>query len=793
MAKKKKRKKQAPSRKLSLARCGIALSVVFVVLGALFWQYIDGKVLKVLSSPPQADISAIYSDAFSIRADNLPAPSIVREQLHRHRYRLVEQKPRFPGEFQVQGGTLEIYTRPFLGVDMSLRPERKVKINFEAGSITDLNTGNEIQETLLEPAPISSLGLGSQRAAEQKPLSAIPLHAQQAVIAIEDSRFYEHHGVDVEGILRALFVNLRALRISQGGSTITQQLAKNLLFTPERTISRKLKEIVAAIVLERRLSKSEILEQYLNEVYLGQEGAVALHGFPQAANSFFGKRVEDLSIAESATIAGIIQAPSLFSPRRHPERAIKRRNLVLQRMQQGGYISDSEYRTALKSKLLVTREAQHKREAPYFVAALRQKIAEHLGEDSALTHGERIETGLDLHAQHCAELAVERGLSDLEKHTPRLRRGKRLEAALVSLEPFSGKVRAWVGGRDFSASQFDRVDQAQRQIGSTIKPFVYLTALDSSLNTYKAATVNTILPDQPMQFDIPNQATWEPENYDHKFRGEVTLRYALENSLNMPAVYIAQRVGLRSVAATLRRFHLDQHSIPEVPSLALGSLDSNLLALTAAYSAIANGGQYVSPRMFLRITDRDGGTTVLEQIREERVADEGAVFVLTNILQGVIERGTGTAARRFGFRGTAAGKTGTSNEARDAWFVGFTPTLATGVWVGYDDNSVIDLTGGKAAAPIWGDFMRCVSGELSESSFIPPRSTLWVDIDTDSGGRASPECPREKIVREVYVAGTEPKTLCPLHNGAQESPHTKEDTGPDINRRRRSIWDMLFG
>ncbi|MBX7145413.1 MAG: PBP1A family penicillin-binding protein [Oligoflexia bacterium] len=791
---KKKRKKSPPPRKLSLPACAAVLAMLTICVIAFAWSSINKRVSTVLSNPLADSDSAIYSDAFAIRSENLPAPSILKEQLIRRHYRQVEQTPRFPGEFRIQGSLFDIYVRELTHLSNEPRAAHKIRIDFEKASLIEPGSETSLSEAQLEPAPLSNLDPSDLRAAENKPLSAIPLVAQQAVIAIEDSRFYSHHGVDLAGILRALWVNLSSMRISQGGSTLTQQLAKNLLFSPERTISRKFKEIIAALALEQRLSKSEILEMYLNEVYLGQEGAVALHGIPQAASSFFGKRVEDLSLAEAATIAGIIQAPSLYSPRRHPDRAIKRRNLVLQRMEEEGFIKTADLRAALHTKLNIVKEPAHRREAPHFIAALRKELSERLGDDAALTQGERIETGLDLHAQRCAEYAVERGLSDLEKHYPRFRRGKRLEAALVSLEPFSGKVRAWVRGRDFGKSQFDRVDQARRQIGSTIKPFVYLTALDSKLNSYKAATTTTILPDRPMQFDIPNQSTWEPENFDHEFRGEVTLRYALENSLNIPAAYIAQRVGLHAVATTLHKFHVSDGTIPEVPALALGSLDTTLLSLTAAYAAIANGGQYVQPRLFLRVADSDGETILREEIKEERLVDEGPVFVLTNILQGVVERGTGTAARRYGFRGNAAGKTGTSNESRDAWFVGFTPNLATGVWVGLDDNTMIDLTGGKAAAPIWGDYMHCVSGEIAESTFVAPRDVQWIDIDADSGALATPECPRERVVREIFVTGTQPQTGCPLHGAVSipSFPGTAETTPPSP-RRKRSIWDMLFG
>jgi penicillin-binding protein 1B len=344
--------------------------------------------------------------------------------------------------------------------------------------------------------------------------------------------------------------------------------------------------------------------------------------------------------------------------------------------------------------------------------------------------------------QRCAEAAIEHG-AKIVSENPKLKDRKTSpEFALVALEPYSGLIKAWVGGKDFGVTQFNRVNQGLRQIGSTIKPFLYLTALDGSLNSYKVASAVSILEDQPHEVKLKHQAAWNPENYDHEFRGDVTLRYALENSLNMPALYIADRIGLAALRRTLTAFRLAD-AVQQVPSLALGALDTNLLRLTAAYGALANAGIYIQPRLYVSVLDEAGDKLATSELVEERVADDSATYVLTNILQGVLSRGTGKGARSAGFTRDAAGKTGTSNDARDAWFVGFTPNLVAGVWVGFDDNSQLGLTGGAAAAPIWGEFMRCSSSYLPSASFVAPAGISFIDIDARTGGRATDDCPRE--------------------------------------------------
>jgi membrane carboxypeptidase/penicillin-binding protein len=362
----------------------------------------------------------------------------------------------------------------------------------------------------------------------------------------------------------------------------------------------------------------------------------------------------------------------------------------------------------------------------------------------------------------------------------------------VALDPHSGLVRAWIGGRDFNESQFNRVDQGLRQIGSTVKPFLYLSALDGSLNSYKVASPISVLEDKPMAITARNRAAWVPENFDRDFRGDVSLRYALENSLNMPAIYVAQRIGVPTLKRTLEAFQVAAQ-IPAVPALALGALDTNLLQLTSAYGALATLGVHATPRLYVSALDGAGTRLSGTTLAERRVADEAAVFVLTDILQGVLARGTGKAARTAGFGRPAAGKSGTSDKTRDAWFVGYTPSLVVGVWVGFDDNTPTGLSGGGAAAPIWGDFMHCSEPFIPDLQFLRPAGVQVVAIDSRTGEVATPDCPAEDRIEEVFVSGTEPTSSCHEHGDSTTPAPTDERRYPSGEAPEPSWWDRILG
>ncbi len=784
---------RSKSRRYKVYRIA-AISVVFLII-SLFWLWasIDRKVMNRLSSIHNLRLPVIYSAPFDLAGfiDRLGSYSpqnsaALRAELAERRYVEVPGQPSRPGEFLLSETAVTVYVRAYTDHAGDLNPAHKESILWR-------RNGDEGGRVTLEPQVISYIGGADVRASSFVPLSAIPALIQRAVLSIEDERFYKHFGLDLISIARASVRNILSLRLVEGGSTLTQQLAKNLFLSPKRSFSRKLMEVPTALSIERHMSKQQILELYLNEVYLGQEGAVAIHGMPEAASAFFGKKLEDLRIDEAATLAGMIKAPSIFNPRRYGDRAKDRRDIVLSKMREHGHITDSEYSIAKARPIATAPKQEHRRLAPFFTAALESELSDVLDLGSALSSGLAVYTGIDLGLQRCAEDAVERGLKGIETAHPRLTKNKsRLEAALVALEPYSGLVRAWVGGRDFSESQFNRVSQATRQAGSTIKPFLYLTALDGSLNSYKVATAVSVLEDKPMEFRIKGQKVWNPENYDHEYRGDVTLRYALENSLNMPALYIAERIGVPALKRTVELFQLSTQNFSAVPSLALGALDTNLLRLTSAYGALANGGISVRPRLYSAALDMENERLSAPGVGELRVADEAATFVLTNILQGVLDRGTAKGIRSKGFSAPAAGKTGTSDHARDAWFIGYTPTISAGVWVGFDDNSPINITGGAAAAPIWGDFMKCAAAYTRQSSFIAPPEVRMTAIDIDTGKTATDGCPKERIVEEYFVSGTEPNRACPQHPGSGGQSGDEHRSDPSSEPGQGGFWSRFL-
>jgi penicillin-binding protein 1B len=764
----------------------------------IFWRRIDAQVARRLSSFESPSVPVIYSAPLDLRSVVVRAgeqggasKELLRGILSDRRYTEVAAQPSRPGEFLLNNDSITIFTRDFTTATGTSYPARRVNLSLRDGKETTPTASQ--QKALLEPQIISYLGAQDMRASRFVSLDLIPESVQHAVTSIEDERFFDHFGIDLFGISRAMVRNIMAGRLVQGGSTLTQQLAKNLFLSPKRTISRKLMEIPTALSLESHLSKKQLLELYLNEVYLGQEGSISIHGMPQASTTLFGKNIADISVDEAATLAGIIKAPSYYNPRKHPERAKERRNIVLAKMRDLGHISATEYAAAVQKPLRVAPQEEHRRIAQFFTSTLEAELSESIDVENGVVTGLAVYTGLDLGMQRCAEGAIEKGVAALEAAHPKLKKSdKQLQAALVAIEPYSGLVRSWVGGRDFGESQFNRVNLAMRQIGSTVKPFLYLTALDGTLNSYKTATAVSILEDKPMEFHL-NKTAWSPENYDHEFRGDVTLRYAVENSLNMPALYIAERIGLATLKRTLSAFKIAP-TVHEVPSIALGALDSSLLRLTAAYGALANGGVYIQPRLYTAAIDGAGERLAVSELVEHRVASEDAAFVLTNILRGVLDRGTGKGARAKGFSRAAAGKTGTSDNARDAWFVGYTPTLVAGVWLGYDDNTPLNLTGGGAAAPIWGDFMKCSEPFMPIGEFNPPPGVSMVEVDIRTGQIATPECPRSSIVTEAFVRGTEPSKRCSEHGGGEDvSPGEPGEGRSRSGSRQSGFWSSLLG
>jgi penicillin-binding protein 1B len=597
------------------------------------------------------------------------------------------------------------------------------------------------------------------------PLATMPRHLVQAVLAAEDHRFYEHAGVDLRAVGRAIWVNLRRGELVQGGSTLTQQLVKNLVLTPKRTWERKLQEAALALVIERRYGKDEILAAYLNGIYLGQHGGFAVYGVGAAARSFFGKEADRLTLGEAATLAGIIRAPNTYSPIQHPDRARERRNVILRRMKDLGLLDERGLAQAAKEPIAVQRGTAIGALGPYFADWVRAQVEQVQPADESSSAGLRIYTTLYPVLQRAAEAALARGLDRLEGQYRALRRsdpGARLQGALVALDPRTGEIRAMVGGRDYGQSQFNRAVRARRQPGSAFKPFVYLAALGHGPRGEPPNfTPASLVEDRPLTIGSGRTA-WTPRNYENRYEGTVTVRRALEQSLNAATVWMAETVGYDAVVRAAREAGFTSPLEP-VPALVLGSFEVTPLELASAYAPFASGGERTPPTGLRAVVDREGGVS---KPRAERIPalQPDEAFLITHLLKGVIDRGTGASARALGVEGPVAAKTGTTNEGRDTWFVGYTPRLVVLVWVGFDQRDVLRLSGAQAALPIWADFMRTALDVVPPTLFEPPTSITFRDVDAGNGALGTAWCP--VVIREAFLAATEPRESCPEHGPA---------------------------
>jgi 1A family penicillin-binding protein len=777
-----------------------ALTLITLFFTISFIYSIDQMVARRLQYRKYGDFSAVFSSPIVIKPGVKIPLTLLEERLIARGYRKnLSGKLTESGQYSCVNGECIIFQRGYEIPRVSTEVAGAKRYRLSDGRILNYNSFQP-DKIALEPIILAPLGTGNIRASTFKSKSEISPYMINAVLAVEDRRFYNHRGVDPVGIFRAIVRNISAMKLVEGGSTLTQQLAKNLLFSPQKTLTRKLRELVAAFSLEFRLTKEEILTLYLNEVYFSQEGSVAVHGVQEAAKTFFGKNATDLTLDESALLAGMIRAPSVYSPRRNIAKATNRRNQVLSLMEEMGFITNNEKNLAVKKPVTIVKISLHERKAPFFMARLENELVDNYGIDSLPQAGLRVYSTIDEKLQSCAEKAVSNGINNIVKNYGLNQSTKSsLQHALVAIDPRDGAIKAWVGGHNFSLNQFDHVNQAKRQIGSTIKPFLYLTALDPELNSYKVATPLSILGDEPTGITLIKQGTWKPQNYDKKYRGDVTLRYSLEKSLNLPAVYVAQRVGIPAVVRTLSKFRVAEN-ISAVPALALGALDTSLLELTASFGGLAQLAVYTPPRMFHAVINQENEVLVSLPPTPERVTSPDPAYLLTDILRGVIERGTGNSARSSGFNYPAAGKTGTSNDGRDSWFMGYTPELVAGVWTGYDDNRATRFTGGTVSAPTWGDFMACASATLSGTNFQPPPGVVMVEVDRRNRKRPFSFCrpPQQYLMKEIFLRGTEPPQGCVrgitssrVSNGSRNIRGRGYPYSNQVNQNR-SFWQKIF-
>jgi 1A family penicillin-binding protein len=673
------------------------------------------------------------------------------------------------------------------------------------------------------------------------PLQQISPNLIHAIIAIEDQRFYEHHGFDVMRIMSAALANVRHRRAAQGGSTITQQLARQSFLTPDKTFHRKLQELVLAARIERLYTKQQILELYLNKVYFGD----GLHGVEAASRGFFGKSASELSIPEAALLAGLVKSPSTYAPTVSLARAKARRNVVLQAMYDSGAIDKPTWEWARASQVALhdtLRETEP--HGLYFKEQLRQELVDRFGWQRVYEGGLRVYSTIDMPEQIAAEAAVDETLKAIDERRQALAakrgakgaapaQGEPLQAALIAIDPATGHVRAMVGGRDFNESRFNRAVQAHRQPGSAFKPFVYATALE---NGYTPASVIDHLNDPIATL----QGAWTPED-EHSTADSMSLRAGLRMSSNRAAVRLLQEVGISRTVEYAKNMGVGE--VPSVPSLALGSGEVTLESMTAAYAAFANHGLVPEPMLIRRVEDRDGRVLYEAKESSSRAVSETTAFLMSSMLADVVNAGTGSRARRLGFTLPAAGKTGTTNDFNDAWFIGYTPKLVAGVWVGFDQPHTILPNGFAAdiAVPMWAKFMKTATRDDKPEWFAPPSGITTATVCRVSGKLATEGCQsvdvvdeqgqlerRSMVYTEYFQRGTEPTVYCDLHPtrnafdkiavllGAKQKPIPPrvEDTGlpprpgavtstagstptPTVEqpppKKKRGFWSRVFG
>jgi penicillin-binding protein 1B len=680
-----------------------------------------------------------------------------------------------PGEYVWEGEksatpTVVIFRAAFTGAGhqldklkfrVSLTPNPDPKGPYTIQEILRMDTHQTVDSMESLPKQVGSFFAGRLRTQNSVALSDMPVSVRYAVIGIEDNKFLEHYGVSFRGTIRALVRNLLARRWVQGGSTITQQLMKNLFFTKKKVISRKFKEALFALITEARYSKEEILEAYLNEVYLGQWGTHEIHGMSEGARFYFNRPVTELTLAQSATLAALIQAPNAQDPYRYPDRLLKRRNLVLSKMLDAEFILPQEKENAINEPLGVVPATRNSADIDYFLDVVMERLPDMVTKrlDSDVF---TVYLTLNPYLQDMASKALTDSIERLQKYSPAIRnktkKGVNLEGAVIAVDVKNCGILALQGGRSYKQTQFNRVLQGKRQPGSLFKPFVVLTALSQNQNP--PVTPLTLLDDSPLEWKYDNQL-WKPKNYDNEFRGPVTVRKALENSLNVPMARLAQQTGIPPIIDTLKKAGI-QSTLPEFPSIALGAADVSPLELAEAYTTVASLGKYCYLRAFLQIYDENNNLLLENKMAQEDRLPPIPTFQTIDIMKGVFQHGTGKSALASGIRlDNFAGKSGTTNDFKDAWFLGFSPDLLVLVWVGYDEEDKVGLSGSVAALPAWIDLVKTAGPFLSDTDFQAPPGLEKYDVDEDTQSLATPNCPNHQD--EYFLPGTQPHQTCQAH------------------------------
>lgn len=763
-----------------LSRRGMFFRGLSIALGAgaalllilLIWVYRESTAkfeVRRLRLPTR-----IYADYIPLTPGTPMQKDDLLEKLDRLGYRQVERLQQ-EGEYLQGREGIDLYLRGFRhpSGEYAARQVRVTTSRSRIAEVVAIDGGAPVENAALEPELLTSIL--SEQLENRRPvtLAQVPQHMQDAVIAVEDIRFWHHPGFDPFGIGRALVRNLRSKGVSEGGSTLTQQLVKNYFLTSERTYRRKVVELFMSVVLELRYSKKEILEAYLNDIYLGRNRSISIVGVGEASRFYFGKPVSEITVAEAALLTSMIPSPNNYSPFVDPERAKQRRNAVLARMLKEKKIDQAEYEKALQAKLprKPFRQKTGLTSIPYYVDRVVQELARDYGIKDPKGRGLQIYTAIDLAAQDAATRTVDTSLTRLSRISRRLRRRDQpLQAALIHVDVPTGEIRALVGGRNYEQSQFNRALNAKRLVGSLFKPFIYLTAFEPSLSNQNI-TPATVVQDAPFVYKRRWSDDWSPRNYDGRYAGNVTVQYALEQSLNSAAVRVGLACGIEPILRAARTLGIETELEDDHPAILLGAAGIPPIEMAEAYSTIARQGQRMPLRAIRFVTD-DRGRVIAGagEAKPVQVFPARDVYVLTTSMKGVVDRGTAGVARSMGFRKTAAGKTGTTNDKRDAWFIGFTPQTLALTWVGFDDNQPTGLSGSEAAVPMWARYMVAVTAGQPDVDFAAPAGIIVGDIDRTSGGIASPYCPPNLIERMAFKTGTEPTQVCALHTAPLPPP-----------------------
>jgi penicillin-binding protein 1B len=760
--------------RLGLVLLGTVLLLLLATTGVATYYWISyGRMIDLrLSGHIQQTTARIFADPMRISAGQPLTVAELSSHLERAGYSQLDVHGT-TGRYILHGSEIEI--RP--SSESYFGGKNRLLVTFSGTSvqkIRQLDTGAAVDSAEVEPELLSSLFGTSREKRRAMNFDDIPKVLREAVLSVEDRRFFEHPGFDPVRIFGAAWADLRHGARVQGGSTISMQVARSFFFNSDRTLRRKIAETMVALELEHRFTKAQIFELYANEIYLGNRGSFAIHGFGEASLAYFNKDVREVTLPEAAFLAGIIHAPNRYSTaEHHPEKAAEARDRALLSMTENGAITSQLAQDAKKMPLRIVGGGLEGSTAPYFVDMVKEHLLDHFSEADLLSQSFRIYTTLDSDLQRAAAEAVDAGAKNVDaqlaKRYARWRKAgqepPQAQVAIVVLDPHTGEVKALIGGRDYGQSQLNHV-LARRQPGSAFKPFVFAAAFEGAVDGVQPiVTPATTVMDEPTTFDFDGKE-YTPNNYGEKFQGKVTVRQALTQSLNVATVKVAEMVGYTRVTDMAHQFGLDP-SIHPTPAVALGAYEMTPLEVAGGYTILANEGVRAEP-MFLRdVVDAHGESIEHNTIRTHRALDPRVAYLVTSMMEDVINHGTGATVRARGFMAPAAGKTGTS---RDGWFAGYTSNLLCIVWVGFDDNRDLGLSGANAPAPIWADFMKraiALPAYSNVQPFVMPEGIMRVTIDPESLQLATPECPITR--EEVYIHGTEPTEFCVLHGGHMAS------------------------